>query len=111
MINADSLNEIEWDALSLVVSLSDGRKGENGYVYIGDSYRGWSTRGADLIYKMRELRQLIFDEGDRPCHQALIQIEKPELSLSIQFEYDDPSPWSLATKSLDISDYANSLRP
>jgi hypothetical protein len=33
------------------------------------------------------------------------------MKINIQFEYDDPNRWSLKNVSLDMSKYAESLKP
>ena len=111
IMDSEDLETREWDSLSLVVDFSEGRQREYGYTYHGDLYNGFTSDSNYLIIKMYELRQYMIDNGDRAWHQSLIQIAKPDYNLSVVFEFDDPTRWSRVITSLDMSDYANSLRP
>ena len=111
ILAAEKLETREWDSLSLVVDFSEGQRSEYGYTYQGDAYNGFTSGSNYLIRKMYELRQLMIDNGDRAWHQSLIQLSKPDYNLSVAFEFDNPTRWSRVITSLDMSEYANSLRP
>ena len=124
-----------WDALSLVVNVASQDKGATGYVYEGEKCEARVPREARLlIKKLQELQELTKSPEGKTWKQCLIHITrqdhkflkrywhkladsflahitKPGYKINIQFEYDDPRRWSLKKVSLNMADYANSLRP
>ena len=102
-----------WKGLALVGNFSNGQERMNGYQYFanGDFEPGIPKRAGDIIDKLLELRQEMKKEKDEEWHQCLIQITRPDFKINIQFEYDDPARWSVKNVSLDMSEYAELLKP
>ena len=65
----------------------------------------------EALDPLRDLQDAMAAETGNLWKQALIHITRPGPEINIQFEYDDPTRWSLKKVSLDLSDYAESLRP
>ena len=103
----------DWQALALVGDLSHGQRSMNGYQYFADGNFEAMTpkKASDVTYQLKQLREVMKTKKDGEWHQCLIHITKPEMKINIQFEYDDPKRWSLKNISLDMSDYAQSLKP
>jgi hypothetical protein len=103
----------DWNALALVGDLSDGQRGVCGYQYFPDGTFAAKIpkKFSDVLYKLSQLREATHTEEGVGWHQCLIHITKPGMNINIQFEYDDPNRWSLGSVSLDMSEYAESLKP
>ena len=101
-----------WDALALVATVMPGDEGITGYVYEGEKWEARIPKEDDELFdKLLELQELTKSPEGETWKQCLIHITKPDYKINIQFEYDDPRRWSLKKVSLDMADYANSLRP
>ena len=85
----------------------------NGYVYDGPNWSAFSPqeKGFEFLDVLQELQDAMAAETGNRWKQALIHITRPGPEIDIQFEYDDPTRWSLKKVSLDLADYAESLRP
>ena len=102
----------KWDSLSIVANITPGNKGYTGYIYSGEEFTPEVPENTRNLGKLLiELQTAMTPPGAEPWKQALIHITKPGPKINIQFEYDDPKRWSLRAVSLDMSDYAESLRP
>ncbi len=112
MINAKSLDNVEWDSLSLVIGFFDGGNSTNGYSYNGEKYKGWIPSSSEFLRKIEELRVTMPSKAGGHWCKALIRVTKPDLNFTIDVDYDDQTRWDMEVKSIDlISDHANSLRP
>jgi len=112
VLQNDEYRSDPWDGLSIVVTLVPGRQNVTGYIYDGDSWTSRTPRGDDsFLDKCIELQEAMRSPKGEVWKQALIHITKPGPEINIKFEYDDPKRWSLKKVSLDMSDYAESLRP
>ncbi|MEJ2612733.1 MAG: hypothetical protein P8179_22410 [Candidatus Thiodiazotropha sp.] len=102
----------DWQALALVGNLSHGQRRINGYQYFRDGSFVAEIPECDVTYQLKQLREAIKSENGKEWHQCLIHIIKPEMKINIQFDYDDPKRWSPKDiKSLDMSDYAELIKP
>jgi len=111
MLASEELKDNAWDTLALVMKFGNGARGATGYRYNGDKFTAWTPEGFTSIDIMTELLELMAKEEGREWQQALIHVKKADMSFDMQFEYDNPHRWSPTAKSLDMSEYANSLRP
>jgi hypothetical protein len=111
ILNDVNYADHDWNALALVGNFSYGQRRINGYQYFRDSSFVAEIPKCDVTYQLKQLREAMKSESGKEWHQCLIHITKPEMKINIQFEYDDPERWSLKKVSLDMSDYAQSLKP
>ena len=100
----------DWDSLTLVLKFKDGRRGIHGYKYAGRSWVAATAVGFEISEKLVELRETMAKESGEHWNWALLTIVAPAMTIALEFSYDDENPWDLGTKSLDLSDYALSLR-
>lgn len=103
----------DWDGHAIVVNVAPGHRRFNGYVYDGPNWSAFSPqeKGFEFLDVLQELQDAMAAETGNRWKQALIHITRPGPEIDIQFEYDDPTRWSLKKVSLDLADYAESLRP
>lgn len=113
ILNNKKFATADWFGLSLVGRFGNSEKSMNGYVYFANSdFEARSPAPSfDVLDKVSELREEMAKEKGQYWHQCLIHITKPDMKINIQFEYDDPDRWSLKKVSLDMKDYADSLKP
>jgi len=111
MLSDPELADSDWDALCAVANISDSSKKAFGYRFSGDQYQGWVPKDRLFRDKIADLQTLMSEDEERAWQQVLINITKESMSIDIQFEYDDPTRWSPKVKSLDMSEFAFSLRP
>ena len=102
-----------WKGLALVGNFSDGQERMNGYQYFADGeFEAGVPKGAgDIIDKLLELRREMKKDKNEEWQQCLIHITKPDYKINIQFEYDDPNRWVLKKISMDMSEYAELIKP
>lgn len=104
----------DWHALSIVVTLREGRGGNvHGFFYRQNGEFGPTTPGKpkDTVTAFHTLRNIMEEETGDKWHQALVQLTRPGPEINIKFEYDDPQRWKPEISGLDMSDYANSIKP
>lgn len=102
-----------WQAISLVGTLGDGQREMTGYQYFadGDFEAAAPEEFGDILRKLMELRDVMEVVNGDVWKQCLIQITKPDYEVKMQFEYDDAQRWTPKEVSLDMSGFANSIRP
>jgi hypothetical protein len=103
----------DWDEIALVITLETSGEQMTGYIYQGDL---WKPRipddEADNLYDLcKDLQKITRSPTGETWKQALIHVTKPGPEINVQFEYEDATRWSLKKVSLDLKDYAMSLRP
>jgi hypothetical protein len=113
IVNDDRYFAEDWRSLALVGNFSHGQRAMNGYQYFVDgSFVAKIPKSfSDIINQLKSLRETMKNEKGEEWHQCLIHITKPEMKINIQFEYDMPDRWSVKNISLDMTDYAESLKP
>jgi len=106
------LDNQPWQSLALVVTIGPGVKRMSGFWYQdAKSFQAFSPDNVDVLRRMAELNKAMAAREGKAWQQCLVHIVKPELTIDIQFEYDDATRWFAKSTTLDRSDYANSLRP
>ena len=113
ILNNARIKSEPWDALSFASTITTGGRQMNGYRYEGDDWEATLPKGdIELIMDMlSDLQDAMAAATGKRWKQALIHITRPGPEIDVQFEYDDPTRWSLKKVSLDLADYAESLRP
>ena len=102
-----------WQKIALVATMGDGQREITGYQYFADG--GFEAAAPEefgaILRKLRDLRNVMESANGDLWKQCLIQITKPDYDVKIQFEYDDAERWSPKEISLDMSAFANAIRP
>ncbi|KIX20081.1 hypothetical protein SY27_16345 [Flavobacterium sp. 316] len=101
-----------WHSLAIAITLTDEEK-MSGYLYQEDgTYEAGSPREfGDLLDKLLELKAEMVKDGDKPFLQCLIHITKPNYKIRLQFEYENPKRWTRKSTGMDMSAFANALKP
>ena len=111
VILADSeYTDQDWDSLSLILEFKGNSESMSGYKYSGARWRAATPANFDVMDKIVELKEAMAKRTGEPWNWALLTIVAPEMKIAIDFSYDDENPWGLEAKSLDMHDYAMSLR-
>ncbi|MFF0493967.1 hypothetical protein ACFYTQ_33530 [Nocardia sp. NPDC004068] len=98
-----------WESLTLVAVLAD-TESQFGYVY--DREGGWAARvpqGFEVLDKMIELRSVMSVPGKPDWKTCLLQIKRADMSLKVDFEYDDVDRWQVTPQNL--REKVEELRP
>ena len=114
LLGDEEVQAAEWDAIALVMRMSNGQKGMHGYRFFGDDREAFLPGSFDVIRLMKRLQAMMAEEEGREWHQALIHVTRDGeggARINVEFEYDDPRRWSVGTPSLDMKGFADSLRP
>ena len=102
-----------WDAISLVATIHDGSEEMSGYMYFADgSFEAAAPINfGDIIDKFLDLREHMDSNGQGAFLQCLVHITKPDIALRLQFEHENPKRWWPEKVSMDMSAFAEQLRP
>lgn len=101
----------DWDSPSLVFKLKDGQRSVHGYKYGGDEH--WTPASIDdfaILHRVVDLRTAMAGRPSEPWNWCLLTIVAPDMKIALDFSHEEKNPWGLETKSLDLHDYAMSLR-
>ena len=105
--------ENDWDSLVFVFDAAEGHIANSGFLYSLDSVRPASARIESdpmlLNNQIRDLREKIFDQCNAKFRQMLVQMESQSGRIKIDFEFDDPSRWTI--KPSNIKQMREELRP
>ncbi|ABC29145.1 conserved hypothetical protein [Hahella chejuensis KCTC 2396] len=111
IINHNNYAKDQWRAIALVGDFSDGMEAMHGYAYFEDGEFASRIAGFDCLDKIQELREEMIKCGDKGWSQCLIHIVRPDLQITIRFEYENPKRWSPGKVALDMRDFAELLKP
>jgi hypothetical protein len=103
-----------WIAIAIAVTLdNDGNEEMSSYRYLEDgSYEAGSPKAfGDILDKLLDLKGDMEMDGDGSFLQCLIHITKPDYQIRFQFEFDNPKRWWPGSVGMDMSGYAEALRP
>ena len=105
--------KFDWQGVALMVTRKPTERRMTGYLYLADGTFSATRPGNNRKIKDLAglLQQVMEDETGARWLKCLIHVWKPGPEIDIQFEYDDPERWKIQKVSLDMSDYAESLRP
>lgn len=105
--------ENEWDLLAVVYDTGEGYTANSGFLYNKDKIRpiSLSIENNPLLLdeKILEFRQKIYEQCGQKFKQLLIQMEKENGRIKIDFEFDDPSRWTI--KPAKLKEMREALRP
>lgn len=114
MIVEDYITEnIDWEALGFAITLHNGTRRATGYRYLkdGDFEASIPEEFGDLIKKVDVLKNEMTQNGDGTFVQCLIYLTKPDYTIRLQFEFDNPERWTRKSTGMDMSAFANLLKP
>lgn len=113
IVEDERFQAVPWQAIAIAVTLADGQREMSTYRYLEDgSFQAGSPKAAGAILrKIRALKAQMEADGDGAFQQCLIQITKPDYKLRLQFEFDNPKRWWPGDLGMDMSGFAESLRP
>lgn len=114
IVEDKAMQRAPWQSLALAVTLdNDGNEEMSGYRYLEDGSfeAGSPDEFGDILDKLLELKAEMAADGDGSFQQCLIHIIKPEYKIRIQFEFDNPKRWWPKTVGVDMSEFAEALRP
>lgn len=102
-----------WHSLAIAITLTKETEKMSGYLYQEDgTFEAGSPREfGDVLDKLLELKAEMVADGDKPFLQCLIHIKKPNYKIRLQFEYENATKWAPISKGLNMSDFANLLKP
>ena len=92
----------DWASLAIAGNFKDGRRNQYGYVYTEDG--DWKARlpgGFATLKLMKRLNDEMADATGKRWHRCLVQIKRADMSMDIQFEYDDPNRWSVSPATIE----------
>ncbi len=105
--------ENEWDLLAVVYDAGEGYTANSGFLYKKDKIRpiSLSIENNPLLLddKILEFRQKIYERCGQKFKQLLIQIEKENGRIKIEFEFDDSSRWTI--KPAKLKEIREALKP
>lgn len=102
LIAADSeLGGGDWAGLSVVVIAQGGSTSISGYAYPeSGAAKAVSPRGFTLHKRFRTLRDEMTKASGKDWATCLVQIRRPQMSVTIQFDYDDAMRWKVTPANL-----------
>jgi len=108
-----ALQALDWQGLGFAVTLAGGDREMTGYRYLEDGSFEADTpdNGGDVMRKFRDLKNVMIASGDGAFVQCLVHLTRPEYRLRLQFEFEDPTRWRPKKISMDMSEFAEMLRP
>jgi hypothetical protein len=93
----------DWAYIALVASFAEGRRSVFGYVFFADGH--WEARvprdrDRTVMKAFRRLHDQMAAEDGVAWVQCLLEITGPDLTISADFEYEDPERWSITPANL-----------
>lgn len=104
------LSDQPWDALSLVTVVEGTSVQVSAYRYDGAGKPTPRNPGDNRLFdKFEELRDAMREPGGREWKTALVQIKRPAMKITVDFEYDDPMRWKVTPFNVETK--PEELRP
>lgn len=102
MIVQDSrFTEIPWEGISVVTIVEGTSVQMSTYLYDGAGKPIAKNPGdRELPDKIEELRDAMREPSGREWKAALVQIKRPTMKVTVDFEYDDPLRWKVTPFNL-----------
>ncbi|TDK21699.1 hypothetical protein E2F46_14245 [Luteimonas aestuarii] len=99
--------------LGMVVTLSGGTRRMTGFRHLadGDFIPDTPDEAGDVMRKTRDLRDALVFDGHGAFVQCLIRLTRPGGRLRLQFVFDAPKRRVPRGIGLDMSEFAQGLRP
>jgi predicted nucleotidyltransferase len=104
ILMSEDVKENNWESLSFVFDVADSHIANSGFLYTEDKIR---PAVADIDHdplilddKIIELREKVFEQCNAKFKQLLIQMEKGSGRIKIDFEFDNPSRWSITPANM-----------
>lgn len=96
--------ETDWSYIALVATFTPQRRSMFGYVFFADGH--WEAKlprdpQRSVMKAFRRLHGRMATIDGVAWQQCLLEITRPERTVSVEFEYDDPDRWSLTPANLE----------
>lgn len=104
ILNSRDLQNKKWESLALVIDLSEGHFSQSGYLYSLDDaepFTAISSERRKLSSLCQSLKEKIKSESSADILQMLVQIKSYDMSIKIDFEFQNPSRWSITPNNMD----------
>lgn len=104
LYRSDDVVETDWDMISIVFDLLDGGISNSGFLYKGDTVEPIIADIDDeptiIDDKVIDFKKFVTEKFGHEFKQLLIQMEKGTGRIKIDFEFDDPTRWSIGPGNL-----------
>ena len=111
--NSDKAEKYRWEQLALVIETGDGVFSTFGLLYDHEKITPFSVndrqRPRSLRDAARHLQTVIEEETGHSFKKLLVQVNKATGRTKIEFEFDDPTRWSVRPTQLKA--WREELRP
>lgn len=93
----------DWYYIALVATFTGGRRSMFGYVLFADGH--WEAKlprdpERSVMRAFRRLHERMATLDGVAWQQCLLEITRPDHTVSVEFEYDDPHRWSVTPANL-----------
>ena len=99
ILRCQKVDENDWDSLSVVFDLTDGRISNSGFLYDSKSIKPMTARidgeVMTIANKIREFQSAVEKKFGYKFKQLLVQMERESGQIKIDFEFDDPNRWNM----------------
>ena len=111
IVTSEEYAQDEWVGISVVGNFYQNEQSQNGFVYLSNGEFEARAPGFPTLDKLIALRDVMNEEKGEAWHQCLVHVTRPDFKINIQFEYEDPRRWKPKKVSMDMSEYAESIKP
>lgn len=104
ILKAKDLQNKDWVSFALVIDLNDGYFAQSGYLYLLDDtepFTAITSERRKLSSLCQYLRENIKNESSNNILQMLVQIKKHGMDMKINFEFDNPTRWSITPANME----------
>ena len=109
IVNSRRLESLDWRTAVIVFDIGEGVVSNSGFAYLDERIVPIVASGAIVDDYVRELRDEIKLSDKAPFIQMLVQLRRSDGKMRVDFEYDDPSRWSIRPSKL--VEMREALRP
>jgi hypothetical protein len=100
----EAYQDTDWSYIALVATITRQRRSMFGYVFFADGH--WETKlprdpQRSVMKAFRKLHERMATNDGVAWQQCLLEITRPDQTVSVEFEYDDPQRWSLTPANLE----------
>ncbi|MFF0634600.1 hypothetical protein ACFYTS_19075 [Nocardia sp. NPDC004151] len=110
IVGDSEYRDVQWDAVTLVVTVADSHQHLFGYFYTNDG--GWTPGnpgGMALLDQVMALRTATTAPGKRAWKVCRIQLIREEMQLTVDYEYRSWKRWMVTPANLETR--VEELRP
>jgi hypothetical protein len=102
IISDDEYASYDWNGISVVGIVNNGMVDVSGFNYDDAGKIVPSIpQNDDFMDELEEFQKLTQVPGENPWKAVLIQIKRADMSVHVQFEYDNASRWKVTAANLE----------